>query len=80
MEPGGTVLLVEDLDVLRNMAEAMLKQLSFEVLAASDGAEAVNLLRENPDQIHCVITDLFMPGMDGWETLVALRKINRISQ
>jgi len=75
VEPGGKVLLVDDLDVFRNMAEAMLKRLGFEVLAASGGAEAVNLLRENPDRIRYVITDLGMPGMDGWETLTALRKI-----
>jgi PAS domain S-box-containing protein len=74
-ELGGKVLLVEDLDTMRKIAEAMLKRLGFDVLAASGGAEAVNLLRENPGQIRYVITDLSMPGMDGWETLTALRKI-----
>jgi CheY-like chemotaxis protein len=75
IEPSGTVLLVEDQDAVRNMAESMLKLIGYEVLAASGGAEAVDLLRANPDQIRCVITDLSMPGMDGWETLAALRKI-----
>ncbi len=75
MEPGGTVLLVEDQDAVRNMAESMLKLIGYEVLAASGGAEAVDLLRANLDEIRCVITDLSMPGMDGWETLAALRKI-----
>ena len=74
-KPGGTVLLVENQDAVRNTAESMLKQMGYEVLAASGGAEAVNLLRANLDQIHCVMTDLSMPGMDGWETLAALRKI-----
>jgi len=68
-------LLVEDQDAVRNMAESMLKLIGYEVLAAPGGAEAVDLLRANPDQIRCVITDLSMPGMDGWETLAALRKI-----
>jgi CheY-like chemotaxis protein len=75
MEPGGTVLLVDDQDAVRNMAKSMLKRLGYEVLAAPGGAEAVRMLRENLDQIRCVITDLTMPGMDGWETLAALRKI-----
>ena len=75
MEPGGTVLLVEDQDTVRNMAESMLKRMGYEVLAASGGAEAVDLLRENLDRVRFVITDLTMPGMDGWETLAALRKI-----
>ncbi len=75
IEQGGTVLLVEDQDTVRKMAESMLKRLGYEVLAASGGAEAVKLLRENLDLIRCVITDLTMPGMDGWETLAALREI-----
>lgn len=74
-ESGGTVLLVEDQDPVRNTAESMLKRLGYEVLPASCGAEAVNLLREKPNRIRCVITDLGMPGMDGWATLAALRKI-----
>ena len=75
VEQGVTVLLVEDQDVVRKMAESMLKRLDHQVLAASGGAEALELFRENPDQIRCVITDLTMPGMDGWETLAALREI-----
>ncbi len=75
MEPGGTVLLVEDQDAVRNMAESMLEHIGYKVLAASSGVEAIDLLRANPDLVHCVITDLSMPGMDGWETLAALRKI-----
>jgi len=74
VEQGGTVLLVEDQDMVRKVAELMLKRLGYEVLAASDGADAVKLLRENPDLIRFVITDLTMAGMDGWETLTALRK------
>ncbi len=72
---GGTVLIVEDQDPVRKMSVLMLKRLGYEVLEASGGAEAVELFRENPDQVRLVITDLTMPGMDGWETLVALRKI-----
>jgi signal transduction histidine kinase/CheY-like chemotaxis protein len=75
VEQGGTVLLVEDQDTVRKMAESMLKRLGYEVLAASGGTEAVKMFRENADPVRCVITDLSMPGMDGWETLAALRKI-----
>jgi len=75
MEPGGTVLLVEDQDTVRNMAESMLKHMGYQVLAASGGAEAVELFSENPDRVSFVITDLTMPVMNGWETLTALRKI-----
>jgi len=75
MEPGGTVLLVEDQDTARLIARAVLKRLGYEVIDASSGSEAIDLFRQDPDRIRCVITDLGMPEMDGWETLAALRKI-----
>ena len=74
-EGGGTVLLVEDDEMVRNMAAAMLKRLGFTVLEAKDGVEAVEIFRERKDEIRCVITDLTMPRMNGWETLTALRKL-----
>jgi PAS domain S-box-containing protein len=73
MERGGTVLLVEDEEMVRDMAEAVLTSLGFKVLAAKDGLEAVEMLRQHQDEIHCVLLDLTMPHMDGWETLAALR-------
>ena len=75
MERGGTVLLVEDEEMVRNMAAAMLKRLGFSVLEAKDGVEAVEVFRKHQDEILCVLSDLTMPRMNGWETLTALRKI-----
>ncbi|MDR3567832.1 MAG: ATP-binding protein [Syntrophobacteraceae bacterium] len=69
------VLLVDDDPWVRNMAQSMLKRMGYGVLAASGGAEALKLFEEDPDRVRIVITDLTMPGMDGWETLTALRKI-----
>lgn len=73
---GGAVLLVEDDDMLRKLAHAMLKGLGFEVIATSDGAAAVEAFQQRPGEIRLVICDLTMPGMDGWETLEALRKLS----
>ncbi len=72
---GGTVLLVEDEEMVRKMAAAMLRHLGFLVLEAKDGFEAVEVLRQRQDEIHCVLCDLTMPRMNGWETLTALRKL-----
>jgi len=72
---GGTILLVEDEEMVRNMAAAMLTRLGFEVLAAKDGVEAVELFRRNQGKIRCVLSDLTMPRLDGWETLTALRQL-----
>ncbi len=74
-EKGGFILLVDDDPGVRKMATAMLKRMDYEVLAASSGAEALKLFKENPDRVRFVITDLTMEGMNGWEILAALRKI-----
>jgi two-component system cell cycle sensor histidine kinase/response regulator CckA len=72
---GGTVLLVEDLDMMRNMTKSMLALLGFSVLEARDGVEALEVFRQRQDEIRLVLCDLTMPRMDGWETLTALRKL-----
>ncbi|HEX2769197.1 MAG TPA: MASE1 domain-containing protein [Geobacteraceae bacterium] len=75
IEGGGTVLLVDDEEMVRGMAAGMLKLLGFTTLEAKDGVEAVELFRRHKDEIRCVLCDLTMPRLDGWETLAALRKI-----
>ena len=75
IERGSTVLLIEDEQIVRDMANAMLVYLGFDVLEAKDGIEAVELFRQHKDKIRCVLSDLSMPRMDGWETLAALRKL-----
>ena len=72
---GWTVLLVDDDATIRDIAAALLNHLGLAVLEASGGDEAVTILTRNQGTIDCLITDLCMPGMDGWETLAALRKI-----
>jgi signal transduction histidine kinase/CheY-like chemotaxis protein len=75
IEWGGTVLLIDDEEMVRNMAADMLRLLGFTTLQAKNGIEAVELFRRHKDEIRCVLCDLTMPRMDGWETLAALRKI-----
>jgi len=76
IEGGGTVLLVEDEAAMRKMAKTMLTFMGYTVLEAADGAEAVEIFQQHKDEIQCVLCDLTMPGMDGWETLAALRKLS----
>lgn len=72
---GGTVLLVDDEQLVRRTTAVMLKHLGFTVLEARDGSEAVDLFRQHQATIRCVVSDLTMPRMDGWETLAALRRL-----
>jgi PAS domain S-box-containing protein len=76
IETVGTVLIAEDEEQIRSMLKAMLKRLGFTVLEAGDGMKAVEIFRQHPDEICCVLSDLTMPGMNGWETIAALRKIS----
>ncbi len=73
--PGGTVLLVEDDEGVRNMTEIALATLGFNVLPAGDGVEAVEIFETHKDEISCLLCDLTMPRMNGWETIYALRAI-----
>jgi PAS domain S-box-containing protein len=75
-EEGGTVLTVEYDENVRNMVKTMLIHLGFSVLEAKNGVEAVEVFRQHQREIRCVICDLSMPRMDGWETLTALRNLS----
>ena len=71
----GMVLVVEDEADVRHGVTRALKHSGFEVLAAEDGVQALEIFRQNRGKIGCVLCDLTMPRMDGWQTLVALRQL-----
>jgi CheY-like chemotaxis protein len=75
IESGGTVLLIEDEEPVRKMAGIMLTRLGYTVLEAKDGVEALEVFQQHQNVIRCVLSDLTMPRMNGWETLAALRKL-----
>jgi two-component system, cell cycle sensor histidine kinase and response regulator CckA len=75
IDGGGTVLLVEDEEMVRKVCETALKSFGFTVLPAKDGVEAVEVFLQHKDEVRCVLCDLTMPRMNGWETLAALRKL-----
>ena len=72
----GTVLVVDDEESVRIVARRILQRGGFEVLVASDGAQAVEVYKEKCAEIKAVLLDLTMPAMDGEETLRALHQIN----
>ena len=72
---GGTVLLVDDDLIVLQVTTAMLSRLGFAVLSAMDGIDAVEVYRQHKEEIRLVLSDVAMPRMNGWETLLALRQI-----
>lgn len=73
---GTTILVVDDEPTIRLIAQAVLHRIGFKVLIATSGDEAVALFRQHRETIGCVLCDLVMPGMDGWQTLTALRRLD----
>jgi len=71
-----TILLVDDDVLLLESIGDMIERMGFTVFTAKDGLEALELYRQHQAEIRCVITDLTMPRMDGWETLTALRQLD----
>jgi CheY-like chemotaxis protein len=60
-----TVLLVEDLDILREMIREFLESLGFDVLEAASAAEAIHAAQSHLGTIDLLLTDMEMPGMSG---------------
>jgi CheY-like chemotaxis protein len=60
-----TILLAEDEEPLRKLAQMFLREGGYRVLSAPDGQRALDLARQNPAHIDLLITDVVMPGMNG---------------
>lgn len=71
----GTILVVEDEPVIREVSEFFLKELGFEVVLAKDGREGVELFREHQNRVTVVMMDLNMPNMHGEQAFEAIRAI-----
>jgi two-component system cell cycle sensor histidine kinase/response regulator CckA len=70
-----TVLLVDDLDLLRKMVRDSLEPMGISVLEASNAAEAIHTTRTHPGTIHLLLIDIEMPGMSGWESARVIARL-----
>lgn len=66
------VLVIDDDADVRDFLQAVLEGEGFEVRAAADGSEGLELQRRQPAEV--VVTDIFMPGKEGIETIFELRR------
>ena len=73
---GKKILIVDDEAAVRTVIKRILEAHDYRTLTASNGLEAVALYAEQGAQIDVVVTDLDMPGLDGRETIAAIRKLN----
>lgn len=72
----GSILFVDDEQVILNMISTMLTKQGFEVSAMKNPLEAIELFRQNPTRFDLVITDLTMPELSGLELSGELTKTN----
>ena len=72
----GRVLLVEDEDIVRSFAVRALKRQGYEVLEASSGVEALEVMAANEGRIDIVVSDVVMPEMDGPTMAIEMRRTN----
>ncbi|MBW1730081.1 MAG: response regulator [Deltaproteobacteria bacterium] len=72
----GTILLVDDEDMIIEVGAEILKALGYHVFSAKSGMEAIKIYEANRNKIDLVILDMIMPGMGGGETYDHLKRID----
>ena len=71
----GTILVVDDEAQVLKVCARLLQKLGYEVLTASGGREAIELVRQQKAKISLVLLDMTMPEMSGRQTYESLQKI-----
>lgn len=72
---GGLILVVDDEQIVRDMAEQALEHYGYTVLLAEDGARGLDIFIREADRLRCVVLDLTMPVMSGDETLSRMKAV-----
>ncbi|MEZ4529329.1 MAG: response regulator [Desulfobacterales bacterium] len=76
-----SILVIEDEEMVLEVAHAMIERMGYAVLSAANGAEAVRVAEQHRGKIHLAILDLGLPDMEGKEVyshLIRLRPEMRI--
>ncbi len=68
------ILIIDDEPVIVQMLQRFFERNGFEVISAADGAAGLDLQRRTPADV--VITDILMPGKEGFETIREMRRMN----
>ena len=72
----GTILVIDDEELIRLTASALLRSLGYRVILATNGLEGVETFGEAKDEVDLIILDMIMPIMGGREAFAKLREID----
>ncbi len=72
----GTVLVIDDEEIILKVAKKFLEQCGYDVITAQGGDIGINIYSEKNSEISAVVTDFLMPGKSGLEVFKELKKIN----
>jgi two-component system cell cycle sensor histidine kinase/response regulator CckA len=70
-----TVLLVDDEDMIIDVAQRMLDKLGYKVFTARDGKEAIEVFRKHKGEIDAIVLDMIMPKMSGGEAFDRIKEM-----
>lgn len=72
-----TILIIDDEEMIREIAHDLLNHLGYNIIMAADGEEAIEVFKERNQSIDLVLVDLIMPRMNGIVCLQKLKEINK---
>ncbi len=71
----GTVLFIDDEDIVRAIGAELLKSLGLNVLLAGSGHEAFDLIKQHRNEISLILLDMVMPELNGKDCYMEIRRI-----
>lgn len=71
-----SILMVDDEERILTVGREICKALGYSVVTCDSGKKAIKLYKKESEKINLVILDMIMPGMNGLETFLELKKIN----
>jgi PAS domain S-box-containing protein len=76
MVGSGTILVIDDEELIRVTTSAMLRSLGYRVILATNGQEGIETFLKANDEIDLILLDMIMPVMEGPEAFAKLREID----